>query len=273
MIHGADGSIDLGDPQINAHRFARLDLSAADATSLVLDDDAVSRLAPNTAVVRVIAAEGDLLEVRRAPEWRLTDPITIGTEFFVTATHQQGDPAVIEANMPHPWKNFLRPSDINNDGVVTALDALVIINELARNLYIDATTRELLGPLEVTAWPGIYFDQNGDDRATALDALRVINRLGVLPPSSAESEQGELMPVSHLPIVAPHRLEQPTVPAVPEDLTQSSATGRWISTGREEVRVAVSGIQRLPAEYVEIAIATDGVDELLADEAFLQSLL
>jgi hypothetical protein len=175
--------------------------------------------------------------------------------------------------MPHPWQNFLRPSDINNDGAVTALDALVIINELARNLYIDATTRGLLDPLQVTAWPGIYFDQNGDDRATALDALRVINRLGVLTASSAESEQGALMTVSQLPIVASHRIAQPTVPAVREDLTPSSATGRWISTGKEEVRVAVSGIQPLPAERVEIASATDGVDELLADEAFLQSLI
>jgi hypothetical protein len=36
---------------------------------------------------------------------------------------------------------------------------------------------------------------------------------------------------------------------------------------------AVSGIQQLPAQRVEIASATDGVDELLADEAFLQSLI
>jgi hypothetical protein len=68
-----------------------------------------------------------------------------------------------------PWRNALRPADANADGEVTARDALMVINQLARigeNRLPDIRPRESL-----------FVDVNGDWHATALDALVVINEL------------------------------------------------------------------------------------------------
>ncbi len=67
-----------------------------------------------------------------------------------------------------PRHNTLLPADSNQDGTVTARDALVIINDITRH---DA---RILGPGETT---GFDIDVNNDGSATALDALLVINHL------------------------------------------------------------------------------------------------
>ena len=41
------------------------------------------------------------------------------------------------------WKNFVEPSDVNNDQNVSALDALTVINELGRPSHSDDLTSEL----------------------------------------------------------------------------------------------------------------------------------
>jgi len=86
------------------------------------------------------------------------------------------------------WKNFVSPYDITNDGKTSVLDALTIINELARGTFVDLDTNQLRSPSEVSEWPGIYYDTNGDDRATVLDALLVINELARTGNSSGEGE-------------------------------------------------------------------------------------
>ncbi len=53
----------------------------------------------------------------------------------------------------------------------------MIINELDRRSFSDRASGMLDDPLSVETWPGIYYDQSGDDEATAFDALRVINEL------------------------------------------------------------------------------------------------
>ena len=75
------------------------------------------------------------------------------------------------------WKNFVRPSDINNDQSITALDALTVINELATRRHSDDLSSELPDAAVLAQGGGNFYDQNGDGKCTALDALRVINDL------------------------------------------------------------------------------------------------
>jgi hypothetical protein len=87
--------------------------------------------------------------------------------------------------------NVARPTDTNNDGVVTALDAVLVIN------YLNA-----VGPQSVPAPPAVmpnYLDVNGDGTISALDALLVIIRL-----NSVGSGKGEASaePVATAPSVA-----------------------------------------------------------------------
>lgn len=99
--------------------------------------------------------------------------------------------------------NINKPTDVNADGQVTAMDALRIINELntkgARSL---STGGVAAAPSAGEDNPGPsgqgYLDVNNDNFVSAMDVLQVINRLN--NPSAGEGEQMVKMTVQ---IVAP----------------------------------------------------------------------
>ncbi|MDG2221798.1 MAG: Ig-like domain-containing protein [Rubripirellula sp.] len=99
------------------------------------------------------------------------------------------DIAVASSRLQNP---SLR-NDVNDDGDVSPIDALLVINRLSRegvgSIPVLATDR---GP--------DFFDTNGDKTITVSDALQVINALGrngssegeqVLPPAAASGAEGE----------------------------------------------------------------------------------
>jgi hypothetical protein len=82
------------------------------------------------------------------------------------------------------WRNATRPLDVNNDGIVAPLDALLCINDLNQRTLSDATGR-LRIPAEPAPPP--YLDTNGDWYLTPLDALLIINEINARP-NPAEGE-------------------------------------------------------------------------------------
>ncbi|WP_203328907.1 dockerin type I domain-containing protein [Candidatus Laterigemmans baculatus] len=74
--------------------------------------------------------------------------------------------------VPSPWQNPLHALDANNDGIVSPLDALVVINDLNRigGRILDASDPE-----------GPFVDINGDGWLSPLDALQVVNYLNRMP--------------------------------------------------------------------------------------------
>ena len=92
----------------------------------------------------------------------------------------------------NPWQNPVNRFDVDHLGTVTALDALLIINELkARKVSEPLTGRLVNVPPDGFAPP--FYDVNGDGNATALDALQIINQLSRLavvnPPGSEDFPQ------------------------------------------------------------------------------------
>tara|TARA_R110002049_G_scaffold4601_6_gene32895 strand:+ start:100190 stop:105202 length:5013 start_codon:yes stop_codon:yes gene_type:complete len=77
-----------------------------------------------------------------------------------------------------PLHNNAMPADVNNDGVVTAIDALHIINRLSRGQ----------GEGEAPLVSNFYVDVNGDNKLTAGDALRVVNYLNAANVNRAQGE-------------------------------------------------------------------------------------
>lgn len=69
------------------------------------------------------------------------------------------------------WQNPKHPLDVNNDGQLTPLDALVVINFLNRNGAKVLTTADGLPP-QIP-----FLDADGNGQVTPIDALRVINDL------------------------------------------------------------------------------------------------
>ncbi|MGB7324082.1 MAG: PKD domain-containing protein, partial [Rubripirellula sp.] len=84
-----------------------------------------------------------------------------------------------DAFTPTSPNNFLQPTDANGDARTSALDALVIINQISR--MQNAEGEEL-----PTAF---MYDVNRDGNTTALDALMVINQLARQTDAAGEGEQ------------------------------------------------------------------------------------
>jgi hypothetical protein len=97
-----------------------------------------------------------------------------------------GSQASGEAALRDYW--FAQPLDVDVDGQVTPLDALLVIN------YLNAS-----GPGTPPERPGgaanpLYLDTSGDNVISALDALLVINRLNAT--AGAEGEQTQVQPAA-----------------------------------------------------------------------------
>lgn len=78
-------------------------------------------------------------------------------------------------------KNAFLAEDVDGDSLVTALDALVLVN------YLDAAAAGGVSPAASTA-SAFNLDVNGDGDVTPLDALRVVNHINGRIGASAEGE-------------------------------------------------------------------------------------
>ena len=78
-------------------------------------------------------------------------------------------------------QNVDHPTDVNTDGTVSAIDALVVMNRIHRGPDETQVGRTKL----------LFCDVNGDGDVTSLDALRVINRLGLVSlEGNSQSDDG-----------------------------------------------------------------------------------
>ena len=76
-----------------------------------------------------------------------------------------------------PWQNQTKQFDVNNDGAISPIDALLIINDLNLKGSRVLTVADASLP---------FIDVNGDGNVSPIDALQVINSIEV-PPSEGES--------------------------------------------------------------------------------------
>ncbi|MEM9368961.1 MAG: dockerin type I domain-containing protein [Planctomycetota bacterium] len=136
---------------------------------LTLEPNGVRRVTDERNELYVRADASDELIID--PSWDVQQP----SEFNGVPTHvlSNGD-VTLRLSANSPWQNPLDAGDVNANGEVTALDALLIINRL--NQHGDT---DLAGDIDtILADDGFHFyDVSGDGQATALDALRTINLL------------------------------------------------------------------------------------------------
>ncbi len=92
-----------------------------------------------------------------------------------------------------PVQNLSMPQDVNNDGFVTPIDALIVINEMSRAAFEGESPS---GSLVASQF---FTDVNGDTRVSALDALQVINYLAVLGNQQPQGE-GEAIAAALAPL-------------------------------------------------------------------------
>ncbi|MCG8653785.1 MAG: dockerin type I domain-containing protein, partial [Pirellulales bacterium] len=103
------------------------------------------------------------------------DPLVLAV--VIDGNIEDSNPAGSENPVPREllpsFQNPSNPHDVNEDGRVTALDALNVINHLSRRAELIAA--DLAEAIDLVA--SQLVDVNGDGNATALDALQVVNEL------------------------------------------------------------------------------------------------
>lgn len=174
-----------------------IDLADAEIQTFVIDTASARAIDPTGGGLLVTGGREDLIVFADSGTWRMDAPESVAGVTFATV---RTIGTFVQTDFSTGWQNLATPSDVSNDGETTALDALRIINELARRAFSDPLTSALVDPGTVDPWPNTYYDQNGDGSVTALDALRVINQLARLSSSgngpNSEGEHIDIVPFS-----------------------------------------------------------------------------
>jgi uncharacterized protein DUF4394/dockerin type I repeat protein len=92
------------------------------------------------------------------------------------------DPPVVASAGSGSMTNLLNALDVNNDGVVSPIDALLVINQINSGKQTLQAAATSTGP---------YCDVSGDKSVTPLDALMVINYLNSHPANAGGQGEGE----------------------------------------------------------------------------------
>jgi hypothetical protein len=155
------------------------------------------------------------------------------------------------AGEPESLHNTDLPGDVNDDGLVSAIDALLVINQLGRQ-------SEAEGEFASTANRKFY-DVSGDGRTTSLDALIVINTLARQLDAESEAVVGNSSQSTSLPGGDMNGDSD----AVFADLSDGELIG---DTGGQAQRVAAATISPLEIGGSQDDDDDDGTLGLLADD-------
>ncbi|MCO8123946.1 GEVED domain-containing protein [Stieleria sp. TO1_6] len=135
----------------------------------------------NTTTNVLIDVPASALTGETYARFRLSESATLGPNGDAESGEVE-DYRIFVSN--NPFQNPTNRYDANDNGTVTPLDALQVINALARN---GSTSGEVdLETNPVTTPP--YPDVNGDGRLTSSDALAIINELARVNTASGEGE-------------------------------------------------------------------------------------
>jgi hypothetical protein len=150
-------------PQTVTVNFATVDGTATAGTDYQATSGTLTFAPGTTSATLSVVASGTLYA---NPSRQFTVVLSAPVGAVITASTATG---TIANNNAPTWTNPLAPNDVNGDGHVSPIDALVVINDL-----------DTVGPSLVSAAPQgahAFFDVNDDGAVSAIDALVVINDL------------------------------------------------------------------------------------------------
>lgn len=176
-------------PGATVGRLEAVDPEQADTHAYTVSDDRFEVVGDILKLKDGIAVDSDT-EPTLSIEITATDsgnpPASAAKGFTLTVTRSSA-----------PFQNPINANDVNGDGFVSPLDALILIN------YLNEGNKILPDNLED---PPRFLDVNGDDHASPIDALIVINVLNDAS-SSGEGESGLPRFGNDLGNIVSHRTE------------------------------------------------------------------
>jgi hypothetical protein len=146
--------------------FEAVDLLHESAVHLWLDPPAIERLSSNNSL-RIEMGPEDTLELEPS-SWTANPPQLLEGKRM----HQLANAsALLNLLNDSTWHNPLDPFDVNRDGRLAPLDALLVIN------WLNQTGGGLLDEGNDALLSAEYIDVNADNWLTPLDALLLVNQL------------------------------------------------------------------------------------------------
>ncbi|MEC7565996.1 MAG: Ig-like domain-containing protein [Planctomycetota bacterium] len=244
---------------------------------LANDDDEDGTLDSTSIKITVLPSHGTIVDVlgdgsvvEYPVEYR-PDVGYLGADSF-EYTVQDNDGAVSDAATvtldvipdPFPWHNRGNGLDVNADGFVSSIDALLVILELNEN-----GSYELLPPTSGNS-PPPYYDVNEDGDVAPSDAIQIINFLNAN--ANGESGEGEdtFVPAPAVPVVE-ELSSQPAIQILESARSDSGFTdlrdmrGSGLSTVRGEV---LEDLLAEMAEDLNEAHADGLLNDIALDEFF-----
>ena len=140
------------------------------------------------------------------------------------------------------FQNATNALDVNNDGRVSPLDALIVINALNEHGSDDvmAFSEGQFAP------PNAYMDVTGDENVSPLDALLVINHLNGVPVVALSEGEGAVQVDS----VTPHDAADAVLSTV-DDVTPDVESREQIASAFAGVREWVAGATKRVASILQ----------------------
>ena len=157
------------------------------------DFDPDGSINPGTVLITALPQNGTATLVGAGIVRYTPAPGFVGTDSFrytvQDLTGLQSNAALVTVQvLASPGQNPVTPTDVDGDGFVSAIDALLIINKLSRELSPGQTSI----PVDPTAPTPPFYDVNGDRSISSFDALLVINALSRQQGGNGEGEgEGE----------------------------------------------------------------------------------
>ena len=173
----------------------QIDASNADAFSVHLDRNAISKITDVDDTLRLDIAE-DASAILNG-DWIEQEGEIIEDTWYRRLT---SDGVTLIVRDLKPRQRSANPHDVNGDGTVTPMDALLIINQINNQRLQDESQPRSVVLTSRDQTPGDVpidlHDVNGDNRVSALDALYVINRLN-MEPFVVFAQSKDVSPSSH----------------------------------------------------------------------------
>ncbi len=97
-------------------------------------------------------------------------------------------------NPPNAWQNPARSLDVNADGLVSVLDALLVVNDIRDNLQVTGSNvHDLNNPdhIQVSPFRPPYIDPTGEGLVNAADILAIVTFLRSQIQANAAGPEGE----------------------------------------------------------------------------------
>ena len=193
----AGQTLDLTNAKITVSDIEVIDITGTGSNKLVISVDALKALSTANDRLEIVSNADDIVELGTG--FRMDLPQLVNGEFtHIVKEAASGGTAEVHIRNDRPFQNPLSRFDADRDGSLRALDALRIINAIARR-----GTGPLTRPVTSGEISSLYFDVSGNNVLTALDALQVINAIARIKRSGIPEGEANSLAIDLALFVSP----------------------------------------------------------------------